>query len=429
MIDAPATSATTPAGAFDALQVGDANATDSVTYRVKDPANARPNTVTVSFTITPVNDAPKAVARTYNAIANAALELEPTGNAGIGAPKVRINGDLVQGATDPDDPIGATPITDQTVATTGGGSVDLDPDGSFVYTSQPGETATTDTFQFEISDPHSASSVQTVSLDLKARVWFVDVDNAGAADGTSTKPFATTTAAATAGLANDTIYVGASASQTPSAATLKNGQVLRGAGEALTVNLGATGTPSGTVTLAPGWHAPGALRERRRRRHARERQHGPQLNIDPSGTAKGITAAAAGTVTIADVAVNRRRHRLDGHGGRSHRRRGHPDEPRHHHAERQGPEAHRSSVSATGQDSSIAATGGEAVETSGSTGGTLDLGAVSSSSSPTYASRSMVPPTSVPRAGRSVARASLGSPCLAATRSSATRAPSVAWAP
>ncbi len=178
VIDAAGNLSYDPRGAFDALQVGDANGTDSVTYRVKDPANATSGTVTVTFTITPVNDAPKAVARAYNAIANAALELEPTGNAGIGAPKVRINGDLVQGATDADDPVGAAPITDQTVATTGGGSVDLDADGTFVYTSQPGETATADTFQFQINDPHGASSTQTVSLNLRARVWFVDVDNA-----------------------------------------------------------------------------------------------------------------------------------------------------------------------------------------------------------------------------------------------------------
>ncbi len=103
VIDASGNLTYDPRSAFNSLQVGDPNGTDSVTYRVKDPHGATSNTVTVSFTITPVNDAPVPTARTYNAVVNAALELEATGNPGISVPKVRVNGDLLQGVTDPDD--------------------------------------------------------------------------------------------------------------------------------------------------------------------------------------------------------------------------------------------------------------------------------------------------------------------------------------
>lgn len=380
VIDALGNASYDPRGAFDALQVGDPDGTDSVTYRVKDPANATSNTVTVSFTITPVNDAPQAVARTYNAIANAALELEPTGNAGIGAPKVRIDGDLVQGATDADDPVGATPITDQTVATTGGGSVNLDADGTFVYTSEPGETATTDTFQFQINDSHGASSTQTVSLNLKARVWFVDVDNAGAANGTSTSPFTTTTAAASAGLANDTIYVGESAAQVPSAATLKNGQVLQGAGEALTVNLGATGTPSGNVTLVAAGTRPVLSASAGAAVTLASGNTVRSLTIDPSGAAKGIAAAAAGTVSIADVAVTDQGTASTGAALDLTGAAGTISNLDITTQSATGLRLSGSSVS-TDTASSITAVGGPAIDSSGATGGTLAFGAVSSSNS------------------------------------------------
>jgi hypothetical protein len=379
-IDAAGNLSYDPRGVFDALQVGDANETDSVTYRLKDPANDTSNTVTVNFTITPVNDAPQAVARTYNAVANAALELEGAGNGGVGAPKIRIDGDLVQGATDADDAVGSTPITDQTVATSGGGSVDLDADGTFVYTSEPGETASTDSFQFRINDPHGAFSLQTVSLNLKARIWFVDVDNAGAADGTSLKPFTTTQSAATAGSANDTIYVGESASQTPSAATLKNGQVLKGAGEALTANLGATGTPSGTVTLQAAGTRPVLSASSGAAVTLASGNAVRALNIDPSGTAKGIAATAAGTVDITDVAVNDQGTASTGTAVDLAGAAGSISNLDITTQNATGLKLSGSSVS-TDAASSIAATGGPAIDSSGATAGTLAFGNVSSTNS------------------------------------------------
>ncbi len=303
VIDASGNLSYDPRTAFNSLQVGDPDGTDSVTYRVKDPQGATSNTVTVSFTITPVNDAPQAVARTYNAVTNVPLELAPVGNSGISGVKLRLNGNLLQGLTDPDDPAASATLVDETVPTTGGGSVNIDPDGTFVYTSQAGETASSDTFTFHPQDSHGAQSSQTVSLDLRARVFFVDGDQLAFGSGTPADPYVTVNAAATAAGTGDTIYIDNSLPPAGGNATLKSGQQVIGAGAPLTVDLGSTGTPSGVVTLKAAGSRPTVATGSGAAFTVAANSSIAGLSVDPFGTAQAINCPSVTGVTVTNVDV------------------------------------------------------------------------------------------------------------------------------
>ncbi len=147
-------------------------------------------------------------------------------------------------------PSGGVTATPGTVATTGGGSVTIAADGTFIYT--PGVHAaaiTSDTFTYTVVSNGVTSAPATVTLTLANRVWFVK-NNGAAGNGQSQSPFNTLAAAQTASAAGDTIFVyngnGTTSGQT-TGITLKSSQKLIGEGVALVVN---------TVTLVPAGTKP-----------------------------------------------------------------------------------------------------------------------------------------------------------------------------
>ncbi len=163
-------------------------------------------------------------------------------------------------------PSGFVTATAGTFATSGGGSVTIAADGTFIYTpkANPGAAAiTSDSFTYTVFSNTGggaavASAPGTVSLTLAGRVWYV-LNNGAAGNGQSQSTFNTLAAAVAASTANDTIFVYQGTGTTTNLATasvLKTGQSLIGQGVALVVNsqtlVAAGGFPllGNTVTLA-----------------------------------------------------------------------------------------------------------------------------------------------------------------------------------
>jgi hypothetical protein len=291
-----------PQGAFDYLQAGDPDATDTFTYRIKDPSGLTSSTVTETVTISGVNDAPFGVAHTYNAVRNTALEL---GNSGAAVPKETASGSLTTGITDTDDdPAGAVVVNATQLTTDGGGKVDINASGTFLYTSEPGESASTDHFNYQVQDTHGATRNVSININLTGTIWYVDTTPpTGTANGTSTHPFTTVAAAVAAGAANDQLYV--AAGTTPAGVTLKAGQDILGEGAALTATLPGTDSPNGTVTLAAAGTAPTLTSNTSDVLNVTAGGSVIRgLNVNPDGTVDGIHAASASPLQITDVAVN-----------------------------------------------------------------------------------------------------------------------------
>lgn len=120
---------------------------DAFTYRAYD-GMAYGNTVTVSFTVTNVNDAPIGNADSYATPQNTALPISAA------------NG-VLQNDTDPE---GST-ITALLVANPSHGSLTLNADGSFTYTPTSGYTGT-DAFGYKPNDGNSNGSTVTVSINV-----------------------------------------------------------------------------------------------------------------------------------------------------------------------------------------------------------------------------------------------------------------------
>ncbi len=114
-----------------------------------------------------------------------------------------------------------------TCATTGGGTVTIQANGTFSYTPQAGDV-TSDSFQYIVTDTPSsglpASVMVTVNLTLHGRIWYVDGGVAGPGTGTSSDPFSALPA--TIGDADDYIFV--HDSTVTGGITLQNGQKLYG---------------------------------------------------------------------------------------------------------------------------------------------------------------------------------------------------------
>ena len=225
----------------------DYNGPDSFDFTVNDGTTTSA-AATVSITVNAVNDPPAAVDETYDAFGNTELIVvtdltEPT--PVLRGPGVRIQGTVVGNDTDGDgDTLTATAASGQ--ATAQGGAVDIQADGTFVYTPAVGST-TTDTFTYTVTDG-AANDTGTVTINLSNMIWYVDADADAGGDGRSHTPF--DTMPATVGGTGDIIHVGESASPTGGAGiTLLDDQKLIGAGVALEV-----GTPA--VQLLPAATAP-----------------------------------------------------------------------------------------------------------------------------------------------------------------------------
>ena len=271
----------------------DYNGPDSFDFTVNDGTTTSA-AATVSITVNAVNDPPAAVDETYDAFGNTELIVvtdltEPT--PVLRGPGVRIQGTVVGNDTDGDgDTLTATAASGQ--ATAQGGAVDIQADGTFVYTPAVGST-TTDTFTYTVTDG-TANDTGTVTINLSNMIWYVDADAAAGGDGRSHTPF--DTMPATVGGTGDIIHVGESASPTGGAGiTLLNDQKLIGAGVALEV-----GTPA--VQLLPAATAPVVT------------STGDGVTLATDNTVRGLEigdtvgvglgGSGFGTLTISDMAIS-----------------------------------------------------------------------------------------------------------------------------
>ena len=122
---------------------------DSLTYTIDDNDGATSNVATVYITITNINDDPIAVNDTTSTNEDTLLM--------ISAPGVLANDG------DPDgDPLS---VTGHDAVSVNGGTVTVNPDGSFDYT-PPAEFVGMDSFSYTVGDGNAGSSTATVSINV-----------------------------------------------------------------------------------------------------------------------------------------------------------------------------------------------------------------------------------------------------------------------
>ena len=131
-------------GSFVYVHDGSETSTDSFAYRANDGQTSS-NVATVTITVTPVNDPPEASGDTY--------DTNEGGTLIIASPGVLGND------TDPE----GDPLTTVLVSDPSHGILTLDPDGSFVYVHDGGET-TGDSFTYRASDGLATSDLATVAI-------------------------------------------------------------------------------------------------------------------------------------------------------------------------------------------------------------------------------------------------------------------------
>jgi hypothetical protein len=237
-----------------------------------------------------VNVSPLAGDDTFQAIGNVTLSVA---SPGLLANDTDFLGDTFT-ITSP--PIGVpTP-------TTLGGTVTVQANGTFTYTTPAGANSGTDTFTYTLTDSGGLTGNGTVSLDIAGRVWFVKGDVPGPGTGTQADPFRLLSAVNGAGgagdpdAANDFIYLyeTAAAVDYTGGLGLEAGQHLVGSGSALVV---------GTTTVLPAGTPPTVVNT-----------GGNALTLASGATIEGLTVNAAnnaaisgsgalGTVTIDNVTL------------------------------------------------------------------------------------------------------------------------------
>jgi len=225
------------------------------------PTSVTPNTA-YNFTITTtdangctgttvfsgtMNEPPVAVADTYEAIGN--VQLHVTSAVSLTTPHVFVNNSAGVLANDTDagggSPLVVTGIVgcaDVTApftgcATTNGGVVNMEANGTFLYTPPAGGAALTDTFQYTITDG-AVVSTGSVTINRKERVWFVQNNAPAGGDGRSHLPFNTLASVPGPSSANDYIFVyGGDGTSTGQSAgiTLRAGQKLYGEAHGLPI--------------------------------------------------------------------------------------------------------------------------------------------------------------------------------------------------
>ena len=300
-----------PGDKFQGLSTGESD-TDSFTYTMADGAGSE-STATVDLTIDGVSDAPTANTDSFDAVGNTGLFVgvtRPTGQAG------RVTtGSLLANDADPDTPAANLVVQEVTdVATSQGGRITINADGTFAYVPEAGDTGT-DSFTYRVCDasPCSAATVAnstgTLNLPIAGQVWYVDNTAAVNGGGTSAKPFDTLAEADAASGAGDTTFVfdgdntstGLGGGYTMNASERLIGEISGltldpdGAGPLATFDLYPatpgkrpvlTASDKDVVTLASNVSVTG-------------------LGIDPSGSGGGLSGGSGvNAPTISDVIVN-----------------------------------------------------------------------------------------------------------------------------
>ena len=132
-------------GTVDYTHDGSETVADSFTYTIDDLAGSTSNTVTVNLTVTPVNDAPIAVADSFTVIEGSTTNLN-----------------LAANDTDADDGLDLTSIN--IVSGPSNGSIVVNADGTVDYTHDGSETVA-DSFTYTIDDQSGVTS-NTVTVNL-----------------------------------------------------------------------------------------------------------------------------------------------------------------------------------------------------------------------------------------------------------------------
>jgi hypothetical protein len=235
----------TAAGAI----TGTATATGNFTFTITatdTASNCTGTSASLSIAIAPAAN-PDSYGAANNIIDNVQFVITGGSTTNPGTPFVGATGNILTN----DSSDAAKTATAGIFATTGGGSVTIAADGTFIYT--PGVHAgpiTNDTFNYTVVSNGVTSVPATVTLTLANRVWFVK-NNGAAGNGHSQNPFNTLAAAQIASTTGDIIFVyngNNTTSGQNAGITLKANQLLIGEGSGLTVNTVAL-VPAGTRPL------------------------------------------------------------------------------------------------------------------------------------------------------------------------------------
>ncbi|HEX5087257.1 MAG TPA: Ig-like domain-containing protein [Nocardioides sp.] len=247
-----------------------------VTVRVTDPGALDSVLAHASVSVTATNDAPVAVADTFNgtdaAVGNTPLAVGTT----QGEPRkaadctVAENCSVLTRGTDDSDPDGPGPLVvgptgPQAITTADGGKVTLEADGNFTYFPKAGTPScadTSDSFTYTLDDQGTnGTSTGTVTIALTGCVWYVDSSVAGPGTGTGSDPFKTlggvngAGGAGDADGAGDTIMIMDAASYA-GGLPLENNQLLRSKRAGLAVGsatiVTAAGASNPTISNAAG---------------------------------------------------------------------------------------------------------------------------------------------------------------------------------
>ncbi|HEV7701102.1 MAG TPA: Ig-like domain-containing protein, partial [Pyrinomonadaceae bacterium] len=190
-----------------------------------------PNTTLIGGSI---HASPIAANESYTTVGNTLLEagVAATGNPAVtSAVKLFDNDSIAPIGTD------AIQLVSFSAASSNGGTVSVNANGSFTYLPPAGFTGT-DTFTYIIRNSNAASLTDTATVTITVgapRVWYVN--NSGVnGDGRSNSPFNTLANAAAVDAAGDIIYVFTGSGNYTGGITLLNNEQVIGNGVALVVN-------------------------------------------------------------------------------------------------------------------------------------------------------------------------------------------------
>jgi hypothetical protein len=180
-------------------------------------------------------------------------------------------------------------VTFAATSTNGGTIAEGATDGTFIYTPAAGFGGPTDTFTYTLTDGNGVTNTGTVTINLSTLVWYVN-SAGGAGDGRSQNPFNTLNAAETPSGSGSYIYVHTGGATTTGNLTMDTSQILRGQGQAFSVNgltiaAGTAPTLTGTVTLANSTQIIG-------------------VNFSPTGIPAMTASATTAAITIDAVNVS-----------------------------------------------------------------------------------------------------------------------------